>query len=54
MRVLERLPECFSVHVLLCDAAIGKSLIPDRIQGVLHNLSLQFIGLSGETLTYCC
>ena len=46
------LPESFSVHVLLRDAAVGQSLIPDGVQGVLHNLGLQFIGLGGYRRAY--
>lgn len=41
------LPEGFSVHVLLRDPAVGKRLVPHRVQGVLHDLRLQLVCLGG-------
>lgn len=39
------LPQCFAVHIFLCDPTVGERLVPHRVQRVANSLGFQFIGL---------
>lgn len=41
-------PECFSDHILICDAIVGQGLTPDGVKCVVQCLGSKFIGLKDK------